>query len=793
MARFFKAPTVQPIDYGFDLPFKEILGVLQNKQKVQDTNLANLEQILEKVPKAKEADFDVRRNFLAERQKRIDNLIADEKGMLKDLTGASGLIRQEARKQLKEERPGGKYWALNQSYDIWEKYTEDIKKNDKISQERKNWLLAESENRYKGIGEKEEYSEYDLFQGIIAQDEVDEFKIVDEALDGWDSNKIQIAKGPDGTTRISPTQEYLDELSKKYPEYASVLNGDYFQTGELEYVLMDDLVEHGTNILYNNQSVVQDLKQEAEQKGLTDPVMQQAYIQQKIGEAVNAAAEKYSYAKFSPKTIENWRAKKAVDQAYKKSYAKWEDARNMRTLQIDNRTQQRGVKVSEIYDIKKTSQEALDVGKEKIKEYLNPDGTVKQSVKDNPVRYDAYLQAKQNIVNARGQIAKANNILKNQVDMSKLDLKSSTISTLDTKVNTLIDDLPVDETTKNQVAKLYNDLVVDKINNYDSQELNQYLLDYGELPKGLSDVLTVFQSRLNDLGIEGSQAGPLKAVNYRIKNLGTEFKTDILASSNNALQRAVSENVPLSKDIDFTTTYPVMSSYSGAGAGFSGALGAYQKGLEDAVKRGVGTWVNPVTGDPLDPNLKVASLGGDLSKVKIDPSVKYDPELGVPVFVLSTQHKKTGEQIQFAIAATPETANSFQSNTAEIAVSMFEASFAKESEREKKSDFERGAYMLGQVRYAKDVAESGILLSPPGKNALIANENIFIEKTPENYFAMYPVKVVNGRKVPDYEKPIPDSRKYSNTPGTTIFKSENEIYQQLGEAIYHREKNKIRR
>jgi hypothetical protein len=78
MARYFDAPVVQPIDYGFQLPYQEIMYTLQNKQKSQDENVAKLGTMYAEQKDAIDIDNPLRNKYINDRTSRLDKLMYEE-------------------------------------------------------------------------------------------------------------------------------------------------------------------------------------------------------------------------------------------------------------------------------------------------------------------------------------------------------------------------------------------------------------------------------------------------------------------------------------------------------------------------------------------------------------------------------------------------------------------------------------------------------------------------------------------------------------------------------------------
>ncbi|MHC4645947.1 MAG: hypothetical protein ACYTBJ_10610 [Planctomycetota bacterium] len=800
MARFYQPPRLQARKYGFELPFKEIMMTLQGKQKVQDENLNQLETILEKTPKNLFKDLDIRRSYMHEKEKRIDNIILDDEGNLQDLTGAGAAIRREARKQAKAESTGGTYWALENSYDLWDKHKTAVLANKNIGKERKNWIIKNSMKNYAGIGDKTEYSESDLFSGIVAADEVDEIEIADKYLQGWATTKIQVSGGgPGGSTKVSPTKEYLDELIKTYPEFRGVLGGDYIQTGELEYILIDDLYAGGQKALWNNQQVIDDLSQEAEQRGARNPTEIQAYVANKISEASLTVAEKYSKSHFSPKIMENWRKKKAADFAYKKSYKDWEDAQNLNILQVQSNTTQRSKSFDQIVKDRDSAVKALNASKAKLQaDFMDENGNLRDEIRNNPIRYNEYRDAQASVNKARSVMNKAHRTILNQVDANNINVRGQ----LHTELKGVLDRMagtsgikPTDPAYQ-ELANLYEQGIAPILNNTSNVELARITYDEKNYSPELVSAIKQIATTLYDKGVKSMGMGSKEE---EILDNIQMINAHIFGVSLN-IDQEVEDRIKNNQGgkIHYSSNYTGMFSYSGSGTTDKGIFGAWADKITSLVTKGHGVWADPNTGSPFNPLQTLKSMGGSegITAPVAIPTKQRDPDTGETIYLLSATDKATNKAIQIAFTPQAGSDNSFDQDQLEISYKMIKSAYSKESQPTFRHDFETATEMMGQTQYSRDIASSGIENAPNGSEVLLNNAT-FLVKTPQGHYALYPsIENKSGHKVPDYKKPFKDSRTFGRdiSPGkrTNVFRTLREIYQLLGEADYARLKNQYK-
>jgi len=330
MARYFDAPVVQPIDYGFQMPFQEIMYTLGNKQKAQDESVAAGMAMYKEQKDAIDTDNPLRNAYRQMRTSRLDKLMYDEEGNLKDLSGASGLIQKEANTRANEEMTGGLGWALSASLTSltdYNKQLDDLHKDEKITKDHYNWLKTNSKAIYDakgGLGAPsgpDGYSSDQLFQGTQAANYQDLVEKGETLAKGTGALQVQ-SSGMQ--YQVDPeTGMYI--IQEDAGDFKGVDGGRYRQTGtvlQVPYNKIATAVGHG---LIQDQKLIEYLRQEAQFSGGAQTAKEvNEYVQKKIEAEAHRSAMKYMEAKFEPKLMEDWKAKEYIKFQYGKSLIKLE-------------------------------------------------------------------------------------------------------------------------------------------------------------------------------------------------------------------------------------------------------------------------------------------------------------------------------------------------------------------------------------------------------------------------------------------------------------------------------------
>jgi hypothetical protein len=399
MARFFQAPIVQPMDYGFKLPFNEIMGALRMKQQEQDTAVAELGKIYDDTANSLAVDYPLRDAYLADKQRRIDSIMYDAQGNLQDLTGKTREIQAEARRQISEKKSGGIHWGVEGSLDNRTKYNESVEKNEKITADQKIYLTERSDYEYNikgGLGKPQGpnglYSEQQLYQGIKPANYVDIEKVGDGYGKDAGDSQIQISG-----VQIDPKTSQV--LGGEDGLFKDVHNGMFVQTGTLLTKTYDQIFNATANGLTTNKEALEYMEQEARtiawKAGNKNPTQEQIqqHIDTRILEESDRIAHKYMSAKFQPMVYQHWRNAKAADHRYKMAQIDYEKAKDLKPIETPINTVQNVINTKDLFTKRTTTEESLKAAKEKVASMTGPDGKLLPMFASDPSRVQEFKAA----------------------------------------------------------------------------------------------------------------------------------------------------------------------------------------------------------------------------------------------------------------------------------------------------------------------------------------------------------------------------------------------------------------
>jgi hypothetical protein len=362
MARYFKAPVVQPIDYGYDLPFEQIYGALALKQRAQDENMAGAQKLYAAKKDALSPDDPLRNAVVMGRNKRVESIMYDENGKVKDLTSASGQIQAEARRQAAEDQRGGVAWAVENMvkvHDDYEKSIDDLHKNGKINDKQKDFLKARSFTEYdeKGglgmPGKNGTYDERQLEYGITPAQQVNLHKLGDEM--GKVVGKLEI-QAAGWAMEEDPKTGFLK--AKPTARWSKEMNGQYNQTGTVTMKTYDKIYGSVKEGLSGDDEVLSYLAQMAQANGVdidpatgkpyTDAKVRNEKINQYVHSEIENEARRSAYGQmevlFDPSIHEDWMLKERIMQANRIAAIDYEQRAKELATVIPTLTQQNNVK-----------------------------------------------------------------------------------------------------------------------------------------------------------------------------------------------------------------------------------------------------------------------------------------------------------------------------------------------------------------------------------------------------------------------------------------------------------------
>jgi len=172
MSRFYKTSASNPIDWAYELPYKEMLQGLQMKQATQDAAVGAAGKMLALGDELRYLEPD-RKAALAQVEwlnKGIDSLVNSD---LTDPTNRAKL-RDFSREVARRWGRSGIVGNIQAAYDANQAYLKELTKNEKLSQEQKRMAPVFSMSQYQGIGDETPYGgTYNTFRGVTPSDFVD--------------------------------------------------------------------------------------------------------------------------------------------------------------------------------------------------------------------------------------------------------------------------------------------------------------------------------------------------------------------------------------------------------------------------------------------------------------------------------------------------------------------------------------------------------------------------------------------------------------------------------------------
>lgn len=828
MARFFKAPVVQPIDYGYDIPFAETFAVLQQKQKEQDTALGEVQALRDKPINANEWYFDTRNKVLEDRDARLDAIQYDDKGNLRDLTQSLDLIQKEARRQVKEEQPGGIVHALETDYANRNKYIEQLDEMAKkepgkggISKARRDFLLQFSDMRERGragagvgitLQPGGQFGPSQLYSGETAAKEFDEFKLAEGYSVNWKPNQIQTAKGPNGVGLVRFSDAAIQDLRKKYPKEMAFVgppgqSGDYVQTGALEYVLFEEVYGHTRTALARHEELNQDLAQEALQYGAQNPQQVQAYVNQRLDEAAAYAAEKESRFKFSPTVRDNWRKKKQVDFYYKKKTIDYEreKEKDMRIFQTQTHTTQRKFKVSDITKRKNEAQEMIKSRRDMLaNKFEDENGNVLESVLNNKQLYDEYKGIQNEIRQHQGTLDKLNGMMNHFLTNDPETLKGMketalTRRNLSKAAGSYINDLALNfgqnlAGAEWEYARDYNKIVgVFKkgIGSLSDDQLKQIITSSD--PESLSFIKNMkeqMHQELGEAGFTGWTPGTEKQMDDMIGNLIGQMKGSVQ-------KRVEDPNLV----VNYTQQQSELHPFSGSGKGREGSMLARKNTLRKSIIAGDEEFIDQATGTVIDVRREFIKRGVDPDKMVLEFVRDRDPDTGEIPFVVKGKDED-GNPFSMTITTKPgsTTSTSLNGHDIEDGITLVKTATGKEADATAKENYELGVEKIAFGLYARDLYSSNLTHGGAGAKQRLGNSLVQVRKTEtDKYVIENLVRDDLGNLVPDPNEDtryIHDTRLFQNYSSADevpyMYNTLNDVAQVIGHELYDDVQNRLK-
>lgn len=313
MARYFKAPVLQPVDYGFKMPVEKIYGVMQQEQQKHSKTLEELQNLYD-VGKldAVDIDYDNRNNLIQERYDEVEAALYDENGNIKDLRSAGPIVQKIARRRAKQEQAGGEWHSIQKNYDDkieYDKRIDELLDKGEITAERSQLLKARS------------YQDYVMKGGVAGQRGINGAYATYNGIDpvkNLDRQKVSDAYGKDvAMQRLQAAQIILKDgsLNTQATINASAENlyqsmGEFVQSGTMEFRTLETIMGITYKEMASDHRLIEDLTQEAL---LMNPEATEEditkYIDGQLMKHSQTTAEKYAQTLFSPKIMQDWKKK----------------------------------------------------------------------------------------------------------------------------------------------------------------------------------------------------------------------------------------------------------------------------------------------------------------------------------------------------------------------------------------------------------------------------------------------------------------------------------------------------
>lgn len=833
MARFFQAPIVQPMDYGFKLPFNEIMGALSIKQKEQDTLKAELGKLQDNPLDALAADYQLRGGSVTQSQRNVDAIMYDENGNVRDLTGQTRQIQAEARRQYMQKQTGGVDWGVSTSKTIHDKYLEEIAKNDKLTVDQKNFYTEASQHNYAergGLGAPQGagglYTEGQLFQGIKPAAYVDIPKLGEVYGDKVGQTQIQKSG-----VQVDPTTSRV--ISMDDGDFKGADGNRFRQTGTLLTTTYEQIFDATSKGIANNEEAIQYLEHEAKalawKMGNKNPTPEQInqHVNTRIQEEADRAGHKFMSAKFEPKVYQDWVAVKRAELNNAKALADYTKVVDLKPVEVSMNTVQNTINTKELFEKRTGIQTSYDTTKAEIDAKTGPDGKLLPFLASDPDEVKDYkeLQARltkhqleldgltetENLILSKGGFNDANmGIVAISKAMEKygpneLETKSSLISYI---VTGKADLASLSDADKKAASNLQQQMDFyknnpEKVSTLFSPEMNERALELvnGNYPQGVDQLFK------NKKGVSyGDASDPVSFMKRVISDTYKEERNSNLVKTSAAVNATGGMN--------FQTEDTVIGSTDSAASSYLTALskGATQ---ELAKNNFAGLVISQglFKGEVFDPQTSfLKGQVGDYAKGTVDIST-----IEVGVMPQNTPGRGRGGKPQWAISAVikdangknpkrvpikttldPEKASSMVEMRDQAAMQQLESVGDKLSEQYAQSIWATSTQMLGgttNLMYA--VHDQYDPKLKPGSTQIIKDTDgrplLGVKKMYSGNLQFYePFQDAGGNYKVEFvpDKIITDSRANHYNSGKPEFPSVEEFQQLVGEKTYHNKINK---
>jgi hypothetical protein len=799
MARYFQAPVMQPVDYGYSMPFQEKMMYLQQQQQLQDQGRAAVESLYDVGQlNALKQDYTDRDKIINHRYEETDALMTDENGNLRDFRNIKPAVTAIARRRAKEEQSGGKWAAIANNYaaaQAYQKEIEEYHKKGEIGIRRKDALISDAFSSYKGIGDKDELGAYNRFSGRSAAKEVDDIQIAYDYAKDVAYQKLQ-ASGIIDKNGVLADDETIENIMNS-SDFKSVMGGMYVQSGSVEFRTMETIHNITKSALYSNNQLKEDILQEAWQGGLTDPEQQEAYYAQKVEALAVNAAEKYASVKFSPNLTKNWMLEKQVELSNAKAVVDYEKQKEMNTLQWNTTTSDYKIKnPAELGKSIESSHSKIKSIQDKI-QILKNKKTLSPTDEDNLTKLEMDLDRTKVQLHAweRQQEAVGQTIIKNKGKGYGVD--KATEATIDFLLGGVTGTVG---NTNAEVASF-------------TKEVKDFFATSG-IPED-KIVGAMMSGNLFSLEVEGKTVGDhLKEIRdnnnlsraqpWLYRNVGKEEYEKAMEGGAVETAHYFDKDVKqINNEGGFTVNMQATAQTADAGA-----LKFYNKGMSTVLLEGAPDLINATTGTTFDALKEVqAAKGKSVTSLEAYDLMEPHPETGMPMTMAVITYKDQNNKTQQLrrVVTTPQGSNTTKSilkNKRVAAAEMIESALTRANDPDSDQDLAEGSINYGYTKFSgsevmklqKLKPGSTTMLTMPG----VEDAPIFVNRTSTGQFKFgYGIRQEDGSWYePDFTENlglIKDVRMWTQKPGESLnylFDNPEAFIENYGWVAYRMEGNK---
>lgn len=355
MARYFKAPVVQPLDYGHDIPAQFLQNKVDKLQAKQDADRTSAAKLMDNSEwEGRPVDAKDSQRILDERISRSNSILYNKDGSRRDLlqSGIQKEIQTEINLRNKEETVGGTVYTIKENKAKEDAYRTQIAALRKTGvgkgygDERANFLneaLVDPNKIGKPtIGANGElYSvEMTMLAANVEQQNIsdnyakevkEDTALIDQVNTiqalygtaqsgsrmGYDKNGGVVDVNHAILSQMGMTEDFLQSKA------GTTLMKDrfgYLKSTSVEFVSGFKIMAATTQSLYNDNRVIGDLKSQYMQDGETGDINE--YINNRIERLAMASANKYMKMKFTDQKFKDWQSYQRIEHGFQQKLSK---------------------------------------------------------------------------------------------------------------------------------------------------------------------------------------------------------------------------------------------------------------------------------------------------------------------------------------------------------------------------------------------------------------------------------------------------------------------------------------